>query len=370
MSLKADAAKTARGALGFVVQNSANSLLGLLLFAVFARFVTKSEMGVYAGFSFTVTLFQTLGILGLNVAAPRFVAKLLAEGKRGAASAAARTILLLSLGSGAVLASIHYLLASRFSFLLSETPDYTPHFTVASAVVLVFVPMLVLEGLMQGVQEYGRLATLRVAAQVVRIVVSIWLLLNGWGLIGMILGWTTLGLLVAVCSVLFLGHHLDLGSGICPPSSILRYSLPLLGAALVVFLSNNIDIFVVMTQGSPSDLGAYNVAVTAYGVLGSAPGAVSGTLFPYYSHLYPGNSTSSSTKDLEYAVRKASRYVSFLTIPLAVGLAATALPAATLLAGNIYSDSAYPLAILSISLALACLLNALSEIFVVMNKTG
>ena len=49
MSLKADAVRAARGTLGFVVQNSANSLLGLLLFAVFARFVTKSEMGVYAG---------------------------------------------------------------------------------------------------------------------------------------------------------------------------------------------------------------------------------------------------------------------------------------------------------------------------------
>ena len=74
MSFKIDAAKTARGTLGFVIQNSANSLLGLVLFAVFARFVTKGEMGVYAGFTLTYTLFQTLGVLGLNIAATRFVA--------------------------------------------------------------------------------------------------------------------------------------------------------------------------------------------------------------------------------------------------------------------------------------------------------
>ncbi|MEM3005039.1 MAG: oligosaccharide flippase family protein, partial [Candidatus Bathyarchaeia archaeon] len=346
MSLKADAAKTARGALGFVVQNSANSLLGLLLFAVFARFVTKSEMGVYAGFSFTVTLFQTLGILGLNVAAPRFVAKLLAEGKRGAASAAARTILLLSLGSGAVLASIHYLLASRFSFLLSETPDYTPHFTVASAVVLVFVPMLVLEGLMQGVQEYGRLATLRVAAQVVRIVVSIWLLLNGWGLIGMILGWTTLGLLVAVCSVLFLGHHLDLGSGICPPSSILRYSLPLLGAALVAFLSSNIDIFIVMTRGSPADLGAYNVAVTASGALTTIViASASATLLPAMSAHFGADGLAG----VEKVFYKSTRYLTLLCTPAALGLASLAWPAIWIMGGPAYRDSVPSLAIISIA---------------------
>ncbi|MBS7622724.1 polysaccharide biosynthesis protein [Candidatus Bathyarchaeota archaeon] len=346
MTLKADAAKTARGTLGFVVQNSANSLLGLLLFAVFARFVTKSEMGVYAGFSFTITLFQTLGILGLNVAAPRFVAKLLAEGERGSASAVARTIIFLSLGAGGLLAMIHYLLASRFSFLLSGTPDYALHFTVASAVILVFVPMLVLEGLMQGVQEYGRLATLRVAAQVVRIIVSVWLLLNGWGLIGMIVGWTILGLLVGVCSVLFLGCHLDLGSGLYPPGSILRYSLPLLGAALVVFLSNNIDIFIVITEGSPTDLGAYNVAVTASGALTTILiASASATLLPAMSAHFGAGGLAG----VERVFYRATRYLTLLCTPAALGLASLAWPAIWIMGGPAYRDSAPSLTIISIS---------------------
>ena len=44
------------------------------------------------------------------------------------------------------------------------------------------------------------------------------------------------------------------------------------------------------------------------------------------------------------------------------------LPAATLLAGPTYQDAALPLAIMSISLALACQVRALSAIFVVMKK--
>jgi O-antigen/teichoic acid export membrane protein len=116
-------------------------------------------------------------------------------------------------------------------------------------------------------------------------------------------------------------------------------------------------------------LGSYNVAVTAFGILNSVPSAISGTLFPFYSHFYRGESKSSETIDLENAVETASRYVSFLTIPLSVGLAATALPAATLLAGNNYADAAYPLAVLSISLAVACQARALGQIFVVLGKT-
>jgi len=234
LSFKVDAAKTARGTLGFVIQNSANSLLGLVLFAVFARFVTKGEMGVYAGFTLTYTLFQTLGVLGLNIAATRFVAKSLAEGYGAAASAVARKIILISLGAGVIAVMIHYTLAPQFSFLISQSYDYARFFSYASIIVLVNIPMLIIEGLMQGVHEYGKLASLRIVAQVLRIVISVWLLQVGWGLLGMILGWTILGLAVLLSSIPFLTFHLDFRSSSYPLSPIFRYSLPMMGAALLL----------------------------------------------------------------------------------------------------------------------------------------
>jgi len=93
-----------------------------------------------------------------------------------------------------------------------------------------------------------------VIAQLVRIVVSVWLLLSGFGLIGMVVGSTVLGLIVMLSSFPFLRFHLELGSGSYPLGPILKYSFPMLGASLVVFFSSSVDIFVVMTLGSLGDL--------------------------------------------------------------------------------------------------------------------
>jgi len=343
---KADAARTAKGTLGFVVQSSANSLLGLLLFATLARFITKSEMGVYAALSFSIALFQVVGILGLNTAGTRFIAKLLAERERSAASAVARKIILISLGSGGVLALAHYALAPQFSFLMSQTPDFAWYFAAASMVILVHVPMLAFEGLMQGVQEYGRLATLRMLAQLVRILVSVWLLLNGWGLIGMVVGWTILGLVMVFCAVPFLGFHLDLRVGSYALAPVFKYSLPMLGASLVAFFSNSVDIFVVMTQGSPADLGVYNVAVTASGALTTILiASATATLLPAMSACFGSGGAAA----VERVFHRSTRYLSLLYIPAALGLASLAWPVIWVMGGTPYRDSILPLATISIS---------------------
>ena len=346
MSFRVDASKTARGTLGFVVQNSANSLLGLLLFAIFARFVTKGEMGVYAGFSFTSTLFQSLAVLGLNFAGPRFVAKLLAEGDRLGASAVARKIMLVSLGAGGALALTHCLLAPQFSLLLSQTYNFTEFFVAASGMVLVIVPMLVVEGLMQGVQEYGRLATLKMVAQFLRVLVSVWLLLGGWGLFGMIAGWIILGVTVLLGSTILLSLHLDLAGGSYPLDPIFKYSIPMLAAGLVSFLSNSVDIFIVMTYGSPADLGTYNVAVTASGALVTIlVVSATATLLPTTSACFGAGGFGA----VERVFYKSTRYLALLYTPAALGLASLAWPVVWFMGGPAYRDSTLPLAIISLS---------------------
>jgi len=72
---------------------------------------------------------------------------------------------------------------------------------------------------------------------------------------------------------------------------------------------------------------------------------------------------------LEKAVRTASRYVSYVVVPLAVGLAATARPAISLFAGRAYEMGASPLAILSLFGAVTFIGAALSDIFSITQRT-
>jgi O-antigen/teichoic acid export membrane protein len=60
----------------FAVQSGLNTALALVLFMTLARVIPRPEMGIYAGLTITYGLFQTVGAMGLNVAAAHFIPRL------------------------------------------------------------------------------------------------------------------------------------------------------------------------------------------------------------------------------------------------------------------------------------------------------
>jgi len=187
------AVKTARGSVELIGQGMANIFLRLFFFIVLARMISKAEMGVYAALNMSYSLFQIIGSLGLNFAAARFVPKFLAEGNGRDASAVARRLIEISVASGIALTFIFYVSAPYLSFGLTKSLDYLEVFQVCSFVVLTVVPMIVLDVLLRGVQEFGRLAIVRVLGQILKMAISLPLLLLGYGLYDLAAGLTTLG---------------------------------------------------------------------------------------------------------------------------------------------------------------------------------
>ena len=55
------------------IQAVISSLLGLALFLVMVRFLNPSEFGVYSGILFVSVLVNTVGTLGLGIAASRYI---------------------------------------------------------------------------------------------------------------------------------------------------------------------------------------------------------------------------------------------------------------------------------------------------------
>ena len=146
---------------------------------------------------------------------------------------------------------------------------------------------------------------------------------------------------------------------------IMGFSWPIYLSSWVGFGYNWFDRTLLLAYVPLADVGVYNVAVTAFGVMASIPGAISTALFPQYSELQGRD----GMRSLEKAVSTASRYVSYVVVPLAVGLAATARPAISLFAGRAYEMGAIPLAILSLFGAVTCVRAALSDIFSIAERT-
>ena len=339
------AVKTARGSVELIAQGMANIFLGLLFFIFLVRMISKPEMGVYAALTMSYSLFQIIGSLGLNVAAARFVPKFLAEGNRRDASAVAGSLIEISIASGIALTFVFYVSAPHLSFFLTKSLEHLQVFQVCSLVVLTVVPMIVLDGLLQGVQEFGRLALVRILGQVLKIAVSFPLLLVGYGLYAVVAGWVALGVGASILSFFLLRRHLSFRVHGYRYGPVLKFSLPMLGASLVTFASGWVDMFLAMLYASLSEVGAYNVTIMASTLLtGGVLLSINSTLLPAMSRSYG----SGGLKAVENAFYKSSRYMALVYTPAALGLASVATPAVWLMAGEVYQEAVLPLAVIAV----------------------
>ena len=326
-------------------------------------------MGILAVLLLLAAGARLLTGLGLGTAATKFVASFDAMKEHEKMQRTGYSCLIINVLATAVLVVALYLSADLLAaFLLggSSNGNLLKLLTLEIVATCVNNPLV---GILTGLKRFREISLVSVVAFAVRQFLVVVFLELGLGLPGLIIGY---GIGDSLNSLALFGYTrkflgplaTDLGF-----THLLKFSAPLLMRDGASFAWTWFDRALLLPLVALSQLGAYNVALTAFGILDSAPQAISGTLFPYYSHFYPDQSKTSKTEDLENAVAKASRYVSLFTIPLCLGLAATAMPATTLLASNIYADAAYPLAVLSVSLAAGCLVRALGEIFVVLGRT-
>jgi len=359
------AVQVARGASFLFIQNVVTSIVGAVSFGIIARLLTRTEMGVYVTLSLVFALAQMAASFALPSAAVKFIAELRGRNEQKAVAGVAFQILRLTFMASIVFGSVVFLFSSQICYLLTRTTVYVEVFKIL-ALDLVFAGVLPsLNGIMIGLQKMKELAGLNIIAYIISRVLSIIFLLLNLGLWGFILGW----LIGDSCGFLMFSSYILRNFG--KPSfsfglkRILGFSWPIYLSSWVGFGYNWFDRALLLAYVPLADVGVYNVAVTAFGVMASIPSAISTALFPQYSELQGRN----GMRSLEKAVRTASRYVCYVVVPLAVGLAATARPAISLFAGRAYEMGAIPLALLSLFGAFTFVGVALSDIFSITERT-
>jgi len=359
------AVHVARGASFLFVQNLVTSIVGAVGFGIIARLITKTEMGVYVSLSLVFALAQIGASFALPSAAVKFVAELKGKNDKKVAAGVAFQILRFTFLASIIVGSLVFLFSSQICYLLTRTTEHVEVFKML-ALDLVFAGVLPgLNSIMIGLQKMKELAELNIAAYIIRKLLSIAFLLVNLGLWGVTLGW----LIGDLCGfALFSGYVLKsfgMPSFGFSLKRILGFSWPIYLSSWVSFGYNWFDRALLLAYVPLADVGVYNVAVTAFAVMASIPGAISTALFPQYSELQGRD----GMRSLEKAVRTASRYVCYTVVPLAVGLASTARPAISFFAGRAYETGAVPLAILSLFGAATCLGAALSDIFSITERT-
>jgi len=316
----------------------------VLSFVVIARLITPEEMGILTVLLLVNGFCQLTSTLALEQAATKFISENLEPcGKQTAASifyqamrftllSAALVALVVFLGAG-VLAS--QILGDHTRAILFQV--------LAFDVVLSSGALPVLTGTMLGLQRFKETAMIGIVGTVVRQSLIIVLIVLLQDFRGLVVAWMIADSVTALIYLGYISRVLGRPRFGFPLTKLVGFSWPLFVRNAVTFAKAWFDRVLLLIFVPLAMLGVYNATLTAFTVLVGIPGAMADTLFPAYSAMQ----SRSQHQALSQAVRMASRYVSLVGIPLALGLLATARPALTLFVGQAYVGGAEPLMILA-----------------------
>jgi O-antigen/teichoic acid export membrane protein len=358
----------ARGATYVASVNVVIGISGVLYLAFATRLLpTVSDFGTVSIMALVLALLQSIIPLGLPSAIAKFLPELV--GKYGLATAKGVSIKGFKIGiilsiSGSLLC---FLFAPQLSGLFFGTSlGGAVYFRlIAIDSFVVNLAMFVSQNL-TGLKKFKEYSIINGITNVGRTIGSIFFLLIGLGITGIIFAWILfdiLGLLLTVfaCRDMIFGRAPDF-----PLGTMIKYSTPLYGSNILVFLQSTIDKYVVFGLAGSAALGLYTPAIAAVTYILVVPNSIVGVTFPKMCEAY-GRGCFDEISRLSYLL---SKYVSVVYVPLALGLSSVAFPMIELFAGSRYSAGAPTLAIVSAVSALVCFGAILNIVIMSINKTS
>src|SRR2546427_873345 len=320
MSKAVDVYNVPRGAAYPTTQQIITYATYFIFYALLARVLTTLEVTQTGVLLATQAAFVALTQLGLPSSATRYISSNIARNDPETAGAVARTILKLCAmtgGAGFVIAAIVSPIIGP-SFLGRPDGGSLLLITFASGLMLDFV--LLFGAYFVGVGSYARSLYQNATYVPLSRGLGLVLALLGYKVLGIVLGWTIGGLVALVLSF-YLWHGRLPSQSSHPVKPLLMFSLPVFGAALIVFGQQYGD-FAILTAlfGILPSNGIYYVIVASVSSLSVLWIPVTQALYPALSASHASEETQAISERLSIAFRLTNLAV----LPFGASLAAIA----------------------------------------------
>ena len=334
----------ARGASYIIIQNITASAAMAVSFAVIARLITTEEMGIMAVLLLVNGFCQLIATLSLQQAVTKFISENSEPGGKHIAASVCYQAMRLTLLSATLIALLVFLGASVLASEMLGDQTHAVLFQVLGLDIVLYAGALpVLTGTMLGLQRFKETAIIGIINTLVRQSLIIVLIVFLQDFLGLVIAWVIADSVAASIYMGYISRALGRPRFGFPLTKVLGFSWPLTVSNAATFASSWFDRALLLIFVPLATLGVYNATVTAFSVLVGIPGAMTAALFPAYSAMQ----SHPQRQALSQAILRASRYVSLVGVPLALGLLATAKPALTLFVGQAYVEGTEPLMILA-----------------------
>jgi len=369
------AVKVARGATYLYAQGIVGNLVAVVYFAYAARVLTQTEIGILAKLGLISMLVITTATLALPNAATRYVAEYMGRGELARSKKVYQFTTLFGIVSGAGFAALTVAISAVLSGSFLGGPSYQHAVVLLGIDIFPAILSQFFIGTLTGLQKFREMAIAGTVQMIARSLLAMLLLAIGQGVQGVVVAWIV-GDFAGLClyALFIFGSFTQTQiSNDVDRRTLLKYSAPLYVSNLVAYLANQMDKYLVLFLLAPSlgmdetlaQLGIYNIATVAAGVVRLVLGALAATLFPQLSE-----QLGKGGKDaVDQASRVASRYIAIAYIPMAVGLAVVAYPTITVFVGPSYAPGSTALTIISIATAITCLAPLVDSVLLSLGST-
>ncbi|HEV2390679.1 MAG TPA: oligosaccharide flippase family protein [Nitrososphaerales archaeon] len=343
------AQESARGTVILFVGNFLSTGITTVTIIVMARLLGPDGYGIYTlAFVIPTLLSQFIGI-GVNVAVTRYVAFSVSKGEIERAKSITRTATLFLLGFGLLLSAANFILAPFLAPPLLHRPELASTVQLTSLWILGLAMTQSTQSAFIGWSSMGAAGGFNVLLSVLKLVITIGLILTGFGVYGAIIGHVSSYLLEGIVSAVFLyslwmrpwSHGVENFVG--DIKGMIGYGFPIFAAQIVVGLATQYTFVVLAFVATDAVVGFYQAAGNVTIAITVLSAAFSSSLFRSFAAL------DGLKEDISLAFAYSVKYVSYVLTPLVFLLLATATPLVDLAYGSSYASSVVLLQIAVIS---------------------
>jgi O-antigen/teichoic acid export membrane protein len=327
-----------------VIVNATN----ILLFVGAAWYLPSiADLGIYSTLIMIATLFYVIMGFALPRANVRFIARYIGQNRINDAAGVARLILRFGFLTSIISGAIVWVFADFLSLILFQMSDYSWLFQALVPYVFLLTFQQFIQSALGGLQKFKTIAKIQITQSAVLGILGAFLLIQGWGILGIIIGWTV-GYFTGDTANLIAFHSVFKGAhGKHEVRPLVSFSGPLYGMDILSYLVQNIDKFLVLFIAGTALLGIYSPVVTIATLVGIIGTSLNAVLLPKLSEI-EGQSGQSG---LSIAALESSRWVFVVCTPVSIGLALIATPL-MLIFGDRLLPSIPALVILTVAMAL------------------
>lgn len=339
--------RVGRGTFYIMAQNVTQFLSGILFYVVITRAptITKADIGSISTLTFFVTLFTLASPLGLQVAAAKYVSEFIGREEMKKASSVARSIIRMVIISSSSLLITALLLSSWLSPLSGRSGIGIMVFMIACGAAFLATMKSTFLSLIQGLQMFDRYAVASILTFITARTLAVILVIQNHGLFGVVTGWIVGEAVGLTLAIVFYHGVLPKADITYKARSLLAFSVPVFIMTVVTTVSDWADrmLFFAIT-GDLEVLGVYDLAIRGALSLSIIWIALNVTVLPAFSEVYG----RMGREGLSEPITMSLRYLSYMIIPSALGLATISKSAMALLFGWEYTDGSLLLAVLAL----------------------